>query len=74
MLYYTDIKLVIDEILERPKPLVVYLFSENKRNIQFVDKHTSSGAFTVNDSIVQMLNADLPFGGVGASGNGRFHG
>ncbi len=74
MLYYTDIKLVVDEILERPKPLVVYIFSENKKNIKFVNNHTSSGAFTVNDSIVQMLNADLPFGGVGASGNGRFHG
>lgn len=34
---------------------------------------TSSGAYTVNDTVVQMLNASLPFGGVGKSGYGRFH-
>lgn len=35
---------------------------------------TSSGAYTVNDTVVQMLNSELPFGGVGKSGYGRFHG
>lgn len=39
-----------------------------------VRNSTSSGAYTVNDTVVQMLNSHLPFGGVGKSGYGRFHG
>lgn len=62
------------EVNEKAKPLVVYLFSESSDNIKYVNENTNSGAFTVNDSVVQMLNADLPFGGVGGSGYGRFHG
>lgn len=50
------------------------MFSENSKNIKYVNENTFSGAFTHNDSVVQMLNADLPFGGVGGSGYGRFHG
>ena len=37
-------------------------------------ERTSSGAFVVNDSVVQILNCHLPFGGVGMSGSGRYHG
>ena len=37
-------------------------------------ENTSSGAFVVNDTIVQIINAELPFGGVGFSGQGRYHG
>jgi len=39
-----------------------------------VKSHTSSGAFVVNDAVVQVLNCHLPFGGVGDSGYGRYHG
>lgn len=42
--------------------------------IDLVRNSTSSGAYTVNDAVVQMLNNYLPFGGVGKSGYGRFHG
>jgi aldehyde dehydrogenase (NAD+) len=71
---YHDINNVINEIKERSKPLAVYLFSENKKNIKEVKERTSSGAFVVNDSVVQILNCHLPFGGVGMSGSGRYHG
>jgi len=54
--------------------LVVYAFSENKHNITKIKNHTSSGSFVVNDAIVQLLNPNLPFGGVGGSGYGRYHG
>ena len=50
------------------------MFSGNNKNIEHVQKSTSSGAFVVNDSVVHLLNNDLPFGGVGKSGIGRYHG
>jgi aldehyde dehydrogenase (NAD+) len=50
------------------------MFSESDKNIQAVKQGTSSGSFVVNDAVVQMLNCHLPFGGVGDSGHGRYHG
>jgi aldehyde dehydrogenase (NAD+) len=64
----------VRDIASRPKPLVVYHFSESKANIRFVKERTYSGAYVVNDTVVQMTNLHLPFGGVGGSGYGRFHG
>jgi acyl-CoA reductase-like NAD-dependent aldehyde dehydrogenase len=72
--YYTNLDQVIGEINARPKPLVVYMFSESKTNAKIVKERTYSGSFVVNDTIMQMTNFALPFGGVGASGYGRFHG
>jgi aldehyde dehydrogenase (NAD+) len=71
---YTDLDKVIEEINNRDKPLVVYHFSEDSSKIDKVQNETSSGAFVVNDAVTQMLNLYLPFGGVGKSGYGRFHG
>jgi aldehyde dehydrogenase (NAD+) len=65
---------VISEIQSRPKPLVVYAFSENSKNIKLIKEKTRSGSFVVNDAVVHLLNCHLPFGGVGASGYGRYHG
>lgn len=59
------------------KPLAVYYFgansSRNKNMLRF-KQETSSGAFVVNELGYQVLNGDLPFGGVGGSGYGRTHG
>lgn len=74
LFYYSDLKELIKEINSRPKPLVVYQFSESKNNTNLVRSQTSSGAYVVNDTILQMTNLNLPFGGVGASGYGRYHG
>ena len=71
---YTNLDSVIEEIIDRPKPLVVYIFSENKANIKKVKNKTYSGTFVVNDTILQLANNHLPFGGVGMSGSGRYHG
>eukprot|EP00794_Sanderia_malayensis_P013865 gene13865-15313_t len=61
-------------IAEREKPLALYVFSNTKANIDtFLDK-TSSGAVCVNDSIVQAAVPSIPFGGVGQSGIGAYHG
>lgn len=72
--YYSDLQEVIKEINSRPKPLVVYHFTESSRNIAQLKERTYSGAYVVNDTIMQMTNFALPFGGVGGSGYGRFHG
>jgi len=45
---YNNLNEVIKEINDRPKPLVVYLFSENSENVKKVEHETSSGAFVVN--------------------------
>ncbi len=61
-------------IKEREKPLALYVFSKNQANIdKFLDE-TSSGAVCVNDAIVQAAVPSLPFGGVGQSGMGAYHG
>lgn len=62
---YKDLKELVGEIRNRSKPLAVYFYSSNDRNIELVKTQTSSGAFVVNDSVVQLLNCHLPFGGVG---------
>lgn len=64
----------IEIINGKPKPLVVYCFSSNRENITKLNEETSSGAFVVNDVVVQLMNSDFPFGGVGKSGTGRYHG
>jgi acyl-CoA reductase-like NAD-dependent aldehyde dehydrogenase len=71
---YSNINEVIKEINARPKPLSLYLFSENSKNIHKVRDETSSGSFVVNEAVLQMANNYLPFGGVGKSGYGRYHG
>lgn len=58
----------------RPQPLALYLFSQSSASQQRVLAGTSSGSVVINDVILQASDANLPFGGVGASGMGRYHG
>ena len=58
----------------REKPLAVYPFSTNKEFTDTISNSTSSGSVCVNDCIMQATIANLPFGGVGESGMGRYHG
>ena len=74
MYSYSNLNTLVEEIRRKPKPLIVYLFSENNKNIDLVKNNTYSGSFVLNDVVVQMLNCHLPFGGVGDSGYGRYHG
>lgn len=57
----------------REKPLAFYVFSNSKKDIEFFLNTTSSGAIVVNDTIMHLCTL-MPFGGVGASGLGRYHG
>ncbi len=64
----------IDFINARPKPLAMYIFSKNRKNVDRILSETSAGGTTVNDFGVHYLQFNLPFGGVGASGFGSAHG
>ncbi|XP_024939530.1 aldehyde dehydrogenase, dimeric NADP-preferring isoform X3 [Cephus cinctus] len=61
-------------INEREKPLAMYLFSNNKADISLIVQNTCSGGLAVNDTIMHIAVDTLPFGGVGASGIGAYHG
>lgn len=64
----------IDFINRREKPLSLYAFSKSNQVVKQVLARTSSGGFTGNDGFVYMTLSGLPFGGVGKSGMGRYHG
>ncbi|AFY47474.1 NAD-dependent aldehyde dehydrogenase [Nostoc sp. PCC 7524] len=71
---YTDITEAIALINSQPKPLALYLFSQNKNLQQRILQETSSGGVCLNDTIMQVGVSSLPFGGVGDSGMGSYHG
>ncbi|MEH2406085.1 aldehyde dehydrogenase [Nostoc sp.] len=71
---YTDITEAIALINSKPKPLALYLFSQNKNLQKRVLQETSSGGVCINDTIMQVGVSSLPFGGVGDSGIGNYHG
>uniref|UniRef100_A0A8C7MAE6 Aldehyde dehydrogenase n=1 Tax=Oncorhynchus kisutch TaxID=8019 RepID=A0A8C7MAE6_ONCKI len=70
----SDIDDAIHFINEREKPLALYVFSSNKKVIKRMLAETTSGGVTVNDVIMHYTLNSLPFGGVGQSGTGRYHG
>jgi len=71
---YSKIEDAIEQINDNEKPLALYIFSRKNQNISLVEKRTSSGAFTVNDTMTHAGCNTLPFGGVGPSGIGAYHG
>ena len=71
---YKRIDEVIYQINKRPKPLACYIFSENQSRIQYLMKHISFGGGCVNDTILHVTQLEAPFGGVGHSGMGQYHG
>jgi acyl-CoA reductase-like NAD-dependent aldehyde dehydrogenase len=68
----------IDEAIEfvnaRPKPLALYVFTDDSQSSHNVLEQTSSGGACVNDTVSQLVPPDLPFGGIGESGIGAYHG
>lgn len=74
ILTYKTLDDVYHFIGERDRPLALYLFSNDKELQQAVMENTMSGAFTINDVMLHVAQHDLPFGGVGPSGMGHYHG
>jgi aldehyde dehydrogenase (NAD+) len=71
---YSDLNDVISKINERPKPLSLYLFIENKIVRRRIINEISFGGGAINNTIMHFISPFLPFGGVGASGMGKYHG
>ena len=71
---YQHVDETIAAINAGPRPLAFYPFSNDKERIQHFITHVMSGGVTVNDSLLHTAQHDLPFGGVGDSGMGHYHG
>ncbi len=70
----TDIDEAIRFVNDHDRPLALYAFSSNDRTLERIVDHTSSGGVTLNHTLLHLAVPDLPFGGVGASGMGAYHG
>lgn len=71
---YDDISEPLSYINAHEKPLALYIFSENKEETDYILQNTSSGGVSINDTVSHIINQNLPFGGVGQSGMGNYHG
>lgn len=74
ILTYNDIEEALEEINSRPKPLALYVFTEDQKLADYVLNHTTSGDAEINSAIIHVGSHYLPFGGVGTSGMGKYHG
>ncbi|HEY1327167.1 MAG TPA: aldehyde dehydrogenase family protein [Casimicrobiaceae bacterium] len=71
---YTDLDDALAKIHARPHPLALYWFGGNRAHLMRVLRETRAGGVTVNDTLWHFAHEGLPFGGVGASGHGAYHG
>lgn len=71
---YTNLNDVIAKVKAREKPLSCYIFTSSKENRTKIENEISFGGGAINDAIMHISNDKLPFGGVGASGMGNYHG
>ena len=71
---YRNVGDTIQEINDRPRPLGLYYYGRDSQEEERVLSSTTSGGVTVNDVVMHVAQEDLPFGGIGASGTGSYHG
>ena len=71
---YDTVEEVCDYINANEKPLALYIFSKNKRNVNTIISNTRAGGTCINHNLLQFLNHNLPFGGSNNSGIGKSHG
>ena len=71
---YDNISDAIKFVNNKQKPLALYVFSKDEKKVQKILHETSAGGVTVNDTLLHIANPHLPFGGVGESGIGAYHG
>ena len=71
---YEDIKDTVDYINSNDRPLGLYYFGDDKKEMQSVLENTTSGGVTINDVVFHVGQENAPFGGVGPSGTGSYHG
>ncbi|WP_285813494.1 aldehyde dehydrogenase [Staphylococcus sp. Marseille-Q6910] len=71
---YDEFDEAVESIRKLPKPLALYLFSEDENATERVLNEISFGGGAINDTMMHLANSNLPFGGVGGSGIGHYHG
>lgn len=71
---YEKLEDALHYINANPRPLALYLFSHNSKEHDYVNKNTHAGGVTINDCLMHIAQDDMPFGGVGDSGIGAYHG
>ncbi len=74
VLEYDNLDSVIDAVNSRPKPLALYLFTTSKETEDMVTRRVTFGGGCINDTIVHLATTKMPFGGIGESGIGGYHG
>lgn len=74
ILTFNEIQEAIDYVNEKPKPLSLYIFDQEKSDREIILQSCSSGNAVINDCVLQFLHHELPFGGVNNSGIGKSHG
>lgn len=74
VLTYTDYKDLMKKITNLPTPLACYLFSRDEKHIYWYKKALPFGSGCINDTVVQLATPYMPFGGLGNSGLGQYHG
>ena len=71
---YKNLKDVIPWLRQKEKPLALYIFTKNRKIGRWIMKQIPSGGVTINDTVMHCINPNLPFGGIGNSGVGKYHG
>lgn len=74
ILTFENIDEVIETLNQKPKPLALYLFSNDEQTIKQITNRLRYGGGCINDTIVHLATTEMPFGGVGESGMGAYHG
>ena len=74
ILTFENLDQVIANLQKKQKPLALYFFSQNKKNIKAVTEKVSYGGGCINDTIIHLATSEMGFGGVGESGMGSYHG
>ncbi len=71
---YTSLQKALDTVEERPHPLALYCFTENRKVKDYVLSRCRFGGGCINDTIIHLATDEMPFGGMGDSGMGGYHG
>jgi aldehyde dehydrogenase (NAD+) len=74
ILTYKELAEVPGFITARDKPLALYVFANDRRAIDSIIDNTTAGGTCINNTVIHFANSNLPFGGVGPSGTGNYHG
>ena len=74
ILTYSHVNEIYDLLSDKPKPLALYIFTQDKRLVKDITSRLSYGGGCVNDVVIHLATSRMPFGGVGESGMGAYHG